>query len=169
MGKIRSTLDIVMERTKSLSMTGEEKQKIKRKELGDTVRAWVQRYLDGKMSLREMTSQLASAGEDKAEMLSLLKGELIGNIQIDQDNTRILDALEVAGNISRERAERIIRYEQEELKKKMASLVDSLKIELARQGIRGDAVIPSTAKSKDWQDTVRKAREELVSELSALS
>ena len=53
MGKIRSTLDIVMDRTKNLSMTSEERENLKRKELSDTVRAWVQRYLDGKMNLDE--------------------------------------------------------------------------------------------------------------------
>lgn len=169
MGKIRSTLDIVMERTKNLSMTGEEKQKIRQRELGDAGRAWVQRYLDGKMTLREITSHLASAGDDRTELLALLKGEFIGNVRLEQDNTKVLDVLEAIGSISRERAERVIRYGQEELEKKMTSMIDSLKIELSRQGVRGNAVVPNTTKSKAWQDTLRQAQEELVRELSALS
>lgn len=169
MGKIRSTLDIVMERTKNLSMSQDDRQKLKHKEHGDTVRAWSQRYLDGKMTLREITSQLSAAGEDRHEMMALLKEELLGNIRLQEDNAKILDAMEGLRLMDRERAARVIRFSEEDLEKHMTALLDSLKMELARQGIRGSAVIPNLARSGPWQDVLKKAQEELVRELSALS
>ncbi|HQG31781.1 MAG TPA: hypothetical protein PLA83_07630 [Deltaproteobacteria bacterium] len=169
MGKIRSTLDIVMERTKNLSMTQDDRQKLKLKEQGDTVRAWSQRYLDGKMTIRELASQLSTAGDDRIEMQALLKEELIGNIRLEEDNSRVLDALADLSLLDRERAERVIRYRQEELEKQKTSMLDSLKIDLAHQGFRGSAVIPNLARSRAWQEILRQAQEDLVRELILLS
>jgi hypothetical protein len=169
MGKIRSTLDIVMERTKNLSMTQDDRQKLKLKEQGDTVRAWSQRYLDGKMTIGELASQLSTAGDDRIEMQALLKEELIGNIRLEEDNSRVLDALADLSLLDRERAERVIRYRQEELEKQKTSMLDSLKIDLAHQGFRGSAVIPNLARSRAWQEILRQAQEDLVRELILLS
>ena len=92
MGKIRSTLDIVMDRTKNLSMTSEDRENLKRKELSDTVRAWVQRYLDGKMTLDEMRARVESSGDDRPLELSLLKSELVSGILLGVDNDKLIDA-----------------------------------------------------------------------------
>ena len=47
MGEIKSTLDLVMERTKNLSLSDEEKQAQKQKEVESRIRGLLQKYLDG--------------------------------------------------------------------------------------------------------------------------
>ena len=47
MGEIKSTMDIIMEKTKGLTMTEEEKAEYKHKELTGKVRGLIQKFLDG--------------------------------------------------------------------------------------------------------------------------
>jgi hypothetical protein len=59
MGKIKSTLDIVMERTKDLTMTREDREVLEKKELTDRVRGWIQQLVDRKSTVEELKAEYA--------------------------------------------------------------------------------------------------------------
>ncbi len=46
MAEIKSTIDLIMERTRNLTMTEEEKEELRNKELTEKAKGWVVRYLD---------------------------------------------------------------------------------------------------------------------------
>ena len=54
MAEIKSTLDLIMERTKNLTLTKEEKKAIHTKEVKCRVRGWFQRYGDGSLTIRDI-------------------------------------------------------------------------------------------------------------------
>jgi len=79
MAEIRSTLDIIMEKTKNMTMSDKEKAEFKRQTLSGRIKGWVQKHLDNIISLKEITSQISSEREKNPAMLEeLLKKELIG-------------------------------------------------------------------------------------------
>jgi hypothetical protein len=69
MAEIKSTLDLIMERTRNLSMTPEEKEALRRKEWHSRIQGWLQRYLDGLMgtnSLKEAILDLLDRPEKRS-------------------------------------------------------------------------------------------------------
>jgi hypothetical protein len=168
MGKIRSTLDIVMERTKGLSMTQEDKGRLKEKELSGHARAMAQRYLDGKMSIRELRSEIQASGGGKDALLRILREDLIGGMAPDLDNSRIIDALEDLWGFDRKRGVDTVRSREESLRSEMSSHMDRLMTGLADQGIRGSSVIPNVAVDPSWQAALLQAREALHKDVGSL-
>jgi hypothetical protein len=168
MGKIRSTLDIVMEKTKNLSMTQDDRKNIRHRELADQARAMVQKYLDAKASLQEMGSELGSLGDERAELSALLKRDFLEHIQIDGDNHRVLDALESLWGIGRDEVAEHIQSSRSRLDEEMAHQLSALRSDLEARGIGGGAVIPNIARSRVWRDTLVQAQQGLADELSAI-
>ncbi|MDM7935533.1 MAG: hypothetical protein QUS08_09125 [Methanothrix sp.] len=168
MGKIRSTLDIVMERTKGLSMTQEDKGRLKAKELADQAKAWAQRYFDAKMSIREIQSEIQACGEGKDELLKALMAEFVSGLAPDQDNARIIDAFEAVWGADRAKVLDAIRDREEGLHRDMSARIDQLGAELAAQGIGGNSVIPNIAVDTAWQATLLQARKDLQEEVGRL-
>jgi hypothetical protein len=165
MGKIRSTLDIVMEKTKNLSMTRDDKESLRHKELAVRARAAVRKYLDVKATLQDMRSELDSSGEERPDLLALVKQDLLQNIQIDGDNLRVLDALENLCGVDREKVREHIGTFRARLDAEMANRLAELKADLEGKGIRGSAVIPNIARDKAWQNMLSRARQLLSDEL----
>ena len=60
MAEIKSTLDLVLERTKNLTLTEEEKKSLQRKELEGKIRGWGQKYLDGLMRLSAVNEAVSA-------------------------------------------------------------------------------------------------------------
>lgn len=168
MGKIRSTLDIVMDRTRNLSMTQEERNNLKHKELADSAKAWVRKYLDNKMTLDDVDLKLKDAGEDRPELMKLLKAEFIREIRIGEENVKIPDALHAIWGISRDLIMQRIDGERAKLQSQAAGQIVALKEGLERQGIRGSSVVPNLATSKSRQDTAMQAQHHLTEELESL-
>ena len=169
MGKIRSTLDIVMERTKGMSMSREDREKLREKELSDTARAWVQKYLDDRITWEEISARLDASEQDRPLLSTLLKGELASGIHPGGDNERPVHALEKLCGVGRDRIMAIIGSHEQGLNSRMARHLEVLRARLEDEGIRGTAVIPNAAQDPSWQDMVREAQEHLSAELRSLS
>jgi hypothetical protein len=168
MGKIRSTLDIVLEKTKNLNMDQDTKKGIRHRELADQARALVQRYMGSKATLNDVRAELDSSGAERPEFLELVTRDLLEHIQIDSDNRRVLDALEAFRGVKRDRAESSITAFRKRLDGEMIRQLAELRDGLEARGIRGSAVIPNITRSAAWQDTLKKAGQVLVDELVGL-
>lgn len=168
MGKIRSTLDIVMDRTRNLSMTQEDRINLKHKELADSAKAWARKYLDNKMTLQEIDSLLKEAGEDRPELMKDLKREFIEEIRLEEENLKVLDALRAIWGISTDLILQGIEDGRAKLRSQAAGQLSALKEVLERQGIRGSSVVPNLAVSKSWQDSALQAQHNLTGELESL-
>ena len=60
MGEIKSTLDIIMEKTKGLTMTEEEKTEYRQQELTGKVRGLIQKFLEGVLKLEKFKVEVAA-------------------------------------------------------------------------------------------------------------
>jgi hypothetical protein len=57
MGEIKSTLDLVMEKTKDLTLSSEEKKAQKQKEIENRIKGLLQKYQDGFLSKSELKTE----------------------------------------------------------------------------------------------------------------
>jgi hypothetical protein len=69
MGEIRSTLDLVMEKTQGLSLTAEEKERLKEAELVCRGESLARRYLSQEIADHHLTSELSKEDEKSQTIL----------------------------------------------------------------------------------------------------
>jgi len=160
MAKIKSTIDLVMERTKNLNMTDADKEKLKTKEGLNKVRAWLRKYLDGKINADEMRRNLDAHKETFPEVVGLLKKELVSLIRSEGDNKKILQALARVFDIREESIEEFTAFYKKQLESKMSRCVEQAGSDLKKQGIYGASVVPNIKKSTQWQESLLQAQED---------
>jgi hypothetical protein len=93
MAEIKSTLDIIMERTKNLTMTDKEKASFRRKEAEGKVKGWVQKYQDGVIELDTIKSYFEKEITEYPEVRQILKSQLLDCLKLTGDNGKILNPL----------------------------------------------------------------------------
>ena len=94
MGEIKSTLDLVMEKTRNLSLSHAEKVEQKNKEIQRRIRGLLQKFQDQIMSFDRFESdyQILNKDFDLAGDDLLIK-EICGQIEPGKDNTILLELL----------------------------------------------------------------------------
>jgi hypothetical protein len=168
-GEIKSTIDLVLEKTRDLSLSSQEKQDLARQELERRVLGLISRYLEQVIPLDRLTEEMEIIPDTEKELaVGLLKTHLIARFDLDRDNSSILTALkEIAGidTASLTALQEEYRSEKEGAEKQnwekcLAALRD--------RGIAGSAVVPNLKKDAAWtnffdglQTRYRKRLEEM--------
>ena len=182
-GKLKSALDIALERASKLGrMSDEERREARRKELAEVGEALAARYLKG-LPIRDVELELAKYKEDRQKVIHYMLDGLWSRLDIGnpQEIDKILSAIEhFTGNsgVAEEIRSLATEYQNEvekTLGKNRNSLEDAKRKELKRMGISGSAIIPMIESSPEWlqlRDGVnsryRKRLEGLKSFLKAL-
>ena len=101
MGEIRSTLDIIMEKSKDLTMSDEEKKAFKEQEMAGKIRGLIQKYLDGSLDMDKLNVEIAALAEKDEEMVKrLIREESVSRIEIEGNNEPLLRVLgEITGSV----------------------------------------------------------------------
>lgn len=148
MGEIKSTLDLVMERTRHLSLSAEEKETQRRDAFAKRLQGLLQQYADDALSVDEVRKRIADLQSEIDISGPELPAEaVIQRVDPDGDNDGWLALLEhLAPGVYRPLGEILEAY-----KGKQAALLDSgrqlLADRLAREdGITGSAVAPNPHK-----------------------
>jgi hypothetical protein len=151
MGEIRSTMDIIMEKTKGLTMTEEEKEAFRKKETEGKVRGLFQRFLDGFIDAERLKDEIGSLGEERyAVAREPLLRECMGRMEPGADNTILLDALENAAGLDIAPIEKIILDYNQDLEQQEMDRKQVMQKNLKRLGISGTAVIPNIHADQEW-------------------
>ncbi len=151
MGEIKSTLDIIMEKTKGLTMTEEEKEAFRKKETEGKVRGLLQRFLDGFIDAERLKDEIGSLGEKRyAVAREALLRECMGRMEPGADNTILLDALENAVGLDITPIQKIILDYNRDLEQQEMDRKQVLQKNLMGLGISGTAVIPNIHADQEW-------------------
>ena len=160
MAEIKSTLDIIMEKTKGLTMTDEEKRELKRKEIAGKFKGLVQKFLDNIIDLDKLKVEAAAVGEGHEEMFRRVSmQEAIERIEPEMDNDPILKILESTTEMDTGSIRDLITDFERKLEKERALHEKGLKKRLKKKGISGSAVIPNLDADSQWRDYVSKRKE----------
>jgi hypothetical protein len=161
MGEIKSTLDLAMERTKEISISQEEREEIKRKEILQKVTGLSNRYREGRLSLNEIQKEIERMDQktEKAVREALLS-QWIDALSLADEDERLLKGVESLKNrdvdeVTQKLHHLIIEYQGEKEKVKQEAKTQSIKA-LRSEGISGSAVEPNIAGSELWEDELKK-------------
>ncbi len=172
MAEIKSAIEIAMEKTKTLRLSSEEKEKIKEEELQSKAHALVNRFLAVDLNFREVEKELAkysSAQRDQLEKIML--ADLVETLDLDHDNDLVLTGIEI---LSPEKKKAILRTKelmgkyQEEKAAEQQKTEKVLLTKLAAFGISGSAVLPKVEGSREWAEALSAFRTPFENQLRTL-
>jgi len=160
MAEIKSTLDLIMEKTRNLSMTPEEKEALRRKEWHSRIQGWLQRYLDGLMGTNSLKEAIHDVQEpERALCQSLLRDEVRLRLQPEGNNERLLQLLrDVLGEDTTPLSRAIASF-QKDMRLQAEEHVKEGLAALGQQGIRGSAVMPNLDRAPSWERWLVEARQ----------
>jgi hypothetical protein len=151
MGEIRSTMDIIMEKAKGLTMTEEEKEAFRKKETAGKVRGLLQRFLNGFIDAERLKDEIGSLGEKRYSVSrEALIRECMGRMEPGADNTILLDALENAAGLDIAPIRKIILDYNQDLEQQKMDRKQVLQKNLEGLGISGTAVTPNIHADQEW-------------------
>jgi hypothetical protein len=168
MGEIRSTLDIIMEKTKGLTMTAEERQAIQRNEIGGKVRGLVQKYLDGALDLEKLRDEITAMEGDRQGMaLESLKEECT-HLDPDGDASPYLKILEMLLKADTGPVKKVLSAYHEEMDQRKRSWEARAMERLRRRDISGSALVPNLRADPAWMDVVSEEKAAFHKKLSSV-
>lgn len=170
MGEIRSTLDIIMEKTKGLTMTEDEKAAFQRSEVEEEIKPILQKYLDGRIDPERVGIEIVALGEEKEDMaMEILKKECLARIEPEGDNSGLFDLLGRAVGLDTGPFLEAVSTFQKEMKRQRARHGEAFRVRLQERGISGSALIPNPNADVEFIRYADQKREELRERLSALA
>ncbi len=158
MGEIKSTLDLIMEKTKGWSLSPEEKEAYRRQEWFKKAKGWIQRFLDGLLELQEVQEALTE-GEPPSGWERLLKEELVAGLDPEGNNGKRLLLLEKLLGLSSESYRKTLEEFHRKVAEFKAQRQDQLSRGLAASGISGTAVVANVDQDPEWRRFYEQERE----------
>lgn len=144
MGEIKSTLDLVMERTRNLTLSESEKRRLTRADAEKRLRGFIQKFVDGWMDADAVVQAWRDAAGEAADAHgALFVHAVVAQMAPDRDNGTWLDLLgRFCGAPIRELTPLMASHEQAvaAVKREMAG---EYMARLADAGISGTAVVPN--------------------------
>lgn len=160
MGEIKSTLDLVLEKTKNLTLSSEEKESQKQKEIENRIKGMVQKYQDGILSINQLITDYELLKKDYTiPQNNSLIIEITQRIEPDQDNQSLLELLQECCTIDTTAIEAIIENFRKQYIAASQSRIEQLKEDLAkRHNISGSAVLPNLDVDEQWRQKIGELR-----------
>ena len=156
MGEIKSTLDLVMEKTKHLTQSREEKEQQKLKEARQRIRGLIQKYQDSVLDQDRFAMELDKMIKTYGVIANeILRNELLDDLNVNRDNKSQLTLLKDICNIDIAGLESVYSGYMDELQRMTQERTQVLKNDLAdKQSIAGSAVVPNVELDRMWQANV---------------
>jgi hypothetical protein len=167
MGEIKSTLDLIMEKTKNLSLTPEEKEEIRRQDWLKKARGWIQKFLDDLIDMDRVKDELLNK-EPPSGWEKILKKELIDGLEPEADNERRFQLIEELLGIHPDGFRKILEGRHQRLDLERDKRMASIKSQLSKQGISGTAVIPNLEGDPVWKTFYDQATKNCKEEITNL-
>jgi myo-inositol-1-phosphate synthase len=153
MAEIKSTLELAMERTKKISISKEEREEIKGKEILQKVNGLFHRYMEEHIPLNEILREIERMDEKTRTMVKeILLSQWIDALSLNEEDERLLRGIEaLKGKEIDEVKEKFhhllsqCRNEKEKIKEEEKAKSEEV---LRREGIYGSAVEPNVEGSQ---------------------
>ena len=160
MGEIKSTLDLVMEKTKHLSLSAEEKQNQKKVELEKRMNGLLQKYQDQILSVEQVHTEYARLRQELSlPDDSFLINQTMNKIDLTGDNRSLLELLKQFCGSGIAGIESILNEFQDEYNSAASYRLVELREELAaKHSISGSAVVPNLQADEAWQAEAAEIR-----------
>jgi uncharacterized small protein (DUF1192 family) len=171
MGEIRSTMDLVMERTRHLSLSPEEKARQQREEVEKRLQGLLQQYADGVFGVDELGERIAALQTElKTSDRQLPLQAVLKRIDPGHDNRRWLDLLaELAPAVRDPLQEALTSHNRQQgdlIRESQARIRENLD---RRHDIRGSAVVPNPQGDAAYREHLSNLRRQTQNLIEAIA
>ena len=168
MAEIKSTLGIVLEKTKHLKLSQDEKRVQKNKEFEKRLMGLLQKYQDRQLNVHQLQKELnrlKKSNDLPAE--KILVPEVLERIDMDKDNEPLLSLLDEIYDIDVTHLRAVLTNYQNVIRAAARKREDTLKEYLMQHhSISGSAVLPNLEADDAWAAELPRIRSESERELS---
>lgn len=168
MAEIKSTLDIIMEKTRGLTMTVEEKAAMHDKKLAENSRGLVRKYLDGTISMERFKEEWDDLAKEQENARIILTRICMESMDPEADNGPLLAVLYQVTGADTGPVGKALKKAKADLEERRAKALEKIREALAEGGISGSAVLPNLNADSEWQEVSSQVRQELHATLLAL-
>jgi hypothetical protein len=159
-GEIKSTLDLVLEKTRNLTLSEEEKRSLAREELDKKIRGIVGKYLDNLLPSDRIREELESAESSEPDLpYKLFTVHLLAQVDLDVDISAIISALKEVVGFDTAPLELLQQEYKAEKEVARRSFVEETLSELNKGGVSGSAVVPNMDGIPEWLEFQRELSE----------
>ena len=158
MGEIKSTLDLVMERTKHLSLSEEEKREQAQAELRLRLKGLLLKAQDQTVKIEQIERELNNLKEEQGatSFQKQLREELLSEIELGGDNRLPVILLRRFGEVKTDRLESLLHDYRQAIQKKAVEMEQQYRNNLMKShAISGSAVLPNLARDSNWVQASR--------------
>jgi hypothetical protein len=162
MAEIKSTLDLVMEKTKNLSLSDEERQGQKNKEIESRIRGLLQKFNDQALSVDKLRSEYRKLQKDYdlSENAPLIK-EICRQIELGKDNHTSFELLARFKVADIKRITSVLHEFDGVIDAAVRERSKILQAKLAEEHfISGPAVVPNLEADEAWREQAGAIRAE---------
>jgi hypothetical protein len=145
-------MDIVLEKTKHLTLSQDEKRVQKKKEAYQNLAGLIQKYQDEVLDIRQLKENI----NDLAESYNFIDtqavvDEILNRIDLDKDNTSFIVILDDICQVDTEGLKAVLSEYQKTVSERRDRRSDQVLENLSRDYlISGSAVVPNLASDNDW-------------------
>jgi hypothetical protein len=164
MAEIKSTLDIIMEKAKKFSVTEEEKQGFKRRELEGKIKGLVQKTLDGIFDPERFQVELLAL-QERNTVNQILKEEVVARLDVETNSESLLKMLEYVAGSSSSAVRKVLGGFVEKAEKQKESRRNALLDSFRMKAISGSAVLPNLNADPEWARVKEEMRRQLQEEI----
>lgn len=170
MGEIKSTLDLVMEKTKNMNLSDEEKQDQEDKEIESRLNGLLQKFQDQIISTEQFKAEYQSLR--KAHHLSKGKHEhllkaICARIELGKDNQALLELISQFVDSHIDGITSVLQDFYTTIQKAAAAQSQIAKDRLAgKHFISGSAVVPHLESDPGWRKMVEEIKAEFEAKLN---
>jgi len=156
MAEIKSTLELALERTKKITISEEEREEIKRKEILQKATGLFHRYKEGHTPLNEILKEIERMEEKSGNIVKeSLLAQWMDALSLNDENERLLKGIESLkdrgiNEVTHKLRDLLSQYQRKKEKVKQEVKVQSIEA-LRREGIYGTAVEPNIEGDPLWE------------------
>ena len=171
MGEIKSTLDLVMEKTRHLTLSAEEKHEQNRLAEQKRLNGLLQRYEDGLLSLEQLQASMKEMQASAGGGADWMQTHILQRIDLDLDNALWLAVLKAFFGFDCSGLIAVLEEYRSDLNAAADRRIGVAREALAQsRNIKGSAVVPNLEADSQWiseRDGIRSCFQEMLDRLSA--
>jgi hypothetical protein len=166
-GEIKSTLELVLEKTKHLTLSEQEKEERKNSEIKAKAAGLLQKYLNSMVNRQQLDKELAELRQTYGlSDYAFLNHEIIDKLALDTENDPLLNLLKEFSDLSTAELERILhKYKDVVQTATLKSTAEAKQKLREKHGISGSAVVPNLEADDSWIRKLQGIKDEFQQQL----
>jgi hypothetical protein len=167
MAEIKSTLDLVMEKTKHLNLSRKERRQLESVEIEKRIKGLLQKFQDQTLSRQQLKTEYADFKKDyNLSDDSIFISEILDRLVPGRDNRELLVILNEFCGANPAGLESVLNDYQDALDSASSYRIVKIRENLARKhNISGPAVVPNLEADAEWPAEARDIRATFQEEL----